>query len=128
LQPHRQRQGWIGRVNGEDLARLEAVLRLYARPYDPHRPVVCFAERPCFLLGEAVDGVAPQPGPPAKQHYAYRQPGSCCVLAAVAPVTGRRLYQVRGQRTKREYVPFLPQLARRYPDAHTTPYTCYKTT
>jgi len=119
LQPHRQRQWCIGRVNGEYLARLEAVLSLYARPYDPHRPVVCFDERPCFLLGEAVDGLAPQPGQPAKQHYAYSKHGSCCVLAAVEPLTGRRLYQGRGQRTKREYVQFLQQLARRYPDAHT---------
>jgi hypothetical protein len=93
------------------------VLALYVRPYDPRHPVVCFDERPCFLLGDAVEGLAPQPGKPEKEHYAYTKHGRCCVLAAVEPLTGQRLYQVRGQRTKREYVPFLQRLARRYAGA-----------
>ena len=33
---------------------MEGVLALYARPYNPKRPVICFDERPCFLIGEAV--------------------------------------------------------------------------
>lgn len=85
--------------------------------------MVCFDERPCFLLGEVVEGLAPQPaqagkkGQPARQHYAYAKHGSCCVLAAVEPLTGQRLYQVRSQRTKREYTQFMQQLAARYPQA-----------
>ncbi len=54
---------------------------------------------------------------PAKEHYAYTKHGSCCVLAAVEPLTGQRLYQVRQQRTKREYTQFMQQLAARYPQA-----------
>jgi transposase len=91
------------------------VLALYARPYDARFPVVCFDERPCFLLGDVVEGLAPQPGRPAKEHYSYSKHGSCCVLAAVEPLTGQRLYQVRTQRTKREYTQFMQQLAARYP-------------
>lgn len=64
-----------------------------------------------------VEGLAPQPGRPAKQHYAYTKQGSCCVLAAVEPLTGQRHYQVRAQRTKREYTQFMQQLAARYPQA-----------
>ena len=88
---------------------MESLLTLYAQPYDPRFPVVCFEERPCFLLGNVVEGLAPQPagagkpGQPAKVHYAYSKHGSCCLLAAVEPLTGQRLYQVRGQRTKRAY-------------------------
>ena len=93
------------------------MLALYARPYDPRFPVVCFDERPCFLIGDVVEGLAPQPGKPAKEHYAYTKHGSCCVLAAVEPLTGQRLYQVRAQRTKREYTQFMQQLAARYPQA-----------
>ena len=102
---------------------MEALLTLYAQPYDPRFPVVCFDERPCFLLGDVVEGLAPQPAQPgkagqvAKQHYAYSKHGSCCVLAAVEPLTGQRLYQVRAQRTKREYTQFMQQLAARYPQA-----------
>lgn len=102
---------------------METLLTLYAQPYDARFPVVCFDERPCFLLGDVVEGLAPQPaqpgkkGQPAKQHYAYSKHGSCCVLAAVEPLTGQRLYQVRSRRTKREYTQFMQQLAARYPQA-----------
>jgi len=117
LRPDLKRQWCIGQVNGAYLQRLEAVLALYAQPYAARFPVVCFDERPCFLLGDVVEGLAPQPARLAKQHYAYRKHGACCVLAAVEPLTGRRLYQVRAQRTKRDFTQFLQQLAARYPQA-----------
>ena len=66
-------------------------------------------------------GVGPtagsKPGQAAKEHYAYSKQGSCCLLAAVEPLTGQRLYQVRGQRTKRAYTQFMQQLAAHYPQA-----------
>lgn len=108
LQPPLKRQGCTGQVNGTYLRRLETLLTRYARPYDPQFPAVCFDERPCFLLVNVVEGLAPQPaqpdkvGQPAKQHYACSKHGSCCVLAAVEPLTGQRLYQVQTRRTKRE--------------------------
>lgn len=72
---------------------------------------------PCFLLGDVGQGLAPQPGQPAKEHYAYTKHGRCGVLAAVEPLTGQRFYQVRAQRTKREYTQFMQRLAARYPHA-----------
>jgi hypothetical protein len=35
--------------------RMEKVLDLYEAPYDPSRPLVCFNERPCQILGEVRD-------------------------------------------------------------------------
>ena len=52
----------IGVINGEYLARMEELLDLYELPYDERRPVVCFDERPCQLLGEMM---APIPMKPA---------------------------------------------------------------
>lgn len=40
---------------------METLLPLYAQHYDPRFPVVCFGKRPCFLLGNVVEGLAPQP-------------------------------------------------------------------
>ncbi len=80
-------------------------------------PVVCFDERPCFLLGDVDEGLPPHPGKPAREHYAYTRHGSCCVLAAVEPLTSQRLYQVRAQRTKSKCTPFVQQLAARHPRA-----------
>ena len=33
---------------------MEQVLDIYERPYDPRRPVICFDERPCQLLGDVL--------------------------------------------------------------------------
>ena len=44
LQPWRKRQWCIPKVGGEFVAAMEDVLDLYADPYDPDRPVVCFDE------------------------------------------------------------------------------------
>lgn len=98
---------------------MEALLALYSLPYNPLAPVICFDERPCFLIGEAIAPLNPQPGSVAKEHYAYTKNGSCSLLGAIEPLTGVRLAQVHVQRTKREYALFLKALSLRYPDAHT---------
>ena len=96
---------------------MEQILWLYALPYDPLYPVVCFDERPCFLIGEAVAPLNPAPGKVAKEHYAYTKEDSCCLLAAIEPLTGARLAQLYAQRTKREYALFLKEVALKYPEA-----------
>ena len=96
---------------------MERVLWLYALPYDPRYPVVCFDERPCFLIGEEVAPLNAKPGQVAREHYAYTKHGSCCLLAAIEPKTGARLARLFPQRTKREYALFLRELAARYPAA-----------
>jgi hypothetical protein len=96
---------------------MENLLHLYAQPYDPQYPLVSFDERPCFLIGDVVEGLAPQPGKVAKQHYAYSKHGSCVVLAAVEPLTGQRLVRVYSQRTQKEYTEFMQALAALYPKA-----------
>lgn len=96
---------------------MENLLALYALPYDPAYPVVCFDERPCFLIG---DTMLPQPmrkGRVKKQHYAYEKLGSCALLAAIEPLTGKRLGQVHKRRTKREFTLFCQALAAAYPQA-----------
>ena len=34
---------------------MEQLLWLYSLPYDPRYPVVCFDERPCFLIGDRIE-------------------------------------------------------------------------
>lgn len=99
------------------LARMEQILELYGLPYDPLYPVVCFDERPCFLIGDKIEPLALQTGKVRREHYAYEKLGSCALLAAIEPLTGMRLAQVHLQRTKREYTLFCQALAKRYPDA-----------
>lgn len=96
---------------------MEKILSLYALPYDPAYPVVCYDERPCFLIGDQIEPVAMQTGQVRKEHYAYEKNGSCALLAAIEPLTGFRLAQVHRQRTKKEYTLFCQALAAEFPNA-----------
>jgi DDE superfamily endonuclease len=96
---------------------MERILWLYSLPYDAKYPVVCFDERPCFLVGEEIEPIAMQSGQVRKEHYAYEKNGSCALLAAIEPLTGKRLAQVHPQRTKKEYTTFMKALAASYPKA-----------
>ena len=82
------------------IARMEQLLHLYSLPQDPLHPVVCFDERPCFLIGETVAPLNPRLAKITREHYAYTKNGSCSLLAAIEPLTGVRLAQVHPQRTK----------------------------
>ena len=55
----------------------------------------------------------------AKQHYEYEKLGSCSLLAAIEPLTGRRLGRVYERRTKREFMQFCQELAAQYAQATT---------
>jgi hypothetical protein len=115
LKPHLKQAWCIGRINAGFIARMEQILWLYGQPYDPQYPVVCFDERPCFLIGELVAPLAMQSGKVRKEHYAYEKNGSCALLATIEPLTSRRLADVQPQRTKREYALFLKELAEMFP-------------
>ena len=99
------------------LARLEQLLYLYALPYDERFPVVCFDERPCFLIGGRVEGLALQAGPAAREPYRCTKNRSCALLRAIGPKPGQRRARVYGRRTKQEYAQFLKELAALYPTA-----------
>ena len=96
---------------------MERLLWLYSQPPDARFPVVCFDERPCFLIGNTVAALALKAGSVLKEHYEYKKPGSCALLAAIEPKTGQRLAQVFDHRCKREYALFLRELAAAYPAA-----------
>lgn len=117
MKPHLKKQWCIGEINAAFIAHMEIILRLYALPYDENYPVVCFDERPCFLLDNTVKGLEMKSGEVAKENYAYSKHGSCCILAAIEPLTGKRLVHVRKQRRKFEFARFLKNLATLYPRA-----------
>ena len=90
---------------------------MYNLPYDERYPVVCFDERPCFLIGDELEPLSMQSGRVAKQHYTYVKNGSCALLAAIEPLTGKRHAVVYERRTKKEYAMFLKALAACFPNA-----------
>jgi len=58
------------------VAHMEDVLDLYAEPYDPAKPVVCFDESSTQLLSDARPPIPVEPGKPRRQDYEYRREGT----------------------------------------------------
>ncbi len=96
---------------------MEEVLSLYERPYDSKRPVICFDERPCQLIGQVVVPLPMKPGKVFRQDYHYRRNGTCVAMLAYQPLAGRRFTSIRQQKTKKDYALFMEELARAYPEA-----------
>ena len=89
---------------------MEDVLELYAEPYDPARPVVCFDEASKELRGEVAEPVPPGPGSPAKQDYEYTSPGTANLFIAVEPLAGRRHVTVTAQRRRLDFAQVIKEL------------------
>jgi len=107
----------IGKMTGEYLAKMEAVLHLYALPYNRKRPVICYDEMPVQLLGEVV---APLPIDSAKAYrfdYEYKRCGTANILLAIEPLTGKRVVEVSRQRTKADYCRFKQKVAASFAEA-----------
>lgn len=96
---------------------MEHILALYANAYDPKYPVICFDERPCFLIGDLVVPVPMSAGKPKREDYHYSKHGSCALLMAFEPHTGRRWAKVYNRRTAEEYTHFMQHLSEQFPDA-----------
>ena len=89
---------------------MEQVLGIYARPYAPLKPLWCFDERPCLLIGDTIVPLPVEPGKPQRRNYEYERHGVCTVFLAVQPHTGLTFVQVRERRTCQDYAEFMAAL------------------
>jgi hypothetical protein len=101
---------------------MEAVLDLYEEPYDEKRPVVCFDERPCQLLADVREPLAPRPGGPGGGvrlvDHEYRRGGTANAHVSFEPLTGWRRVEVTERRRKWEFAEEIRRLAEEdYPQA-----------
>ena len=96
---------------------MEHLLSLSALPDDPQHPVICYDERPCFLIGDTLAPLPMTTGKVTKEHDAYEKHGSCAVRAAIEPLTGARLAKVKPQRMKKEDTEFCEALVVASPNA-----------
>lgn len=94
------------------------MLDLYAEPYDPRQPVVCFDEQPVQLVAETRVPSAVRPGRPARYDYEYERKGTANIFVQVEPLAGRRHVTVTERRTKLDFAAQMHQLADvSYPEA-----------
>ena len=105
-------------MSAEFVANMEDVLDLYAEPYDPQRPVVCFDETSTQLLAETRPSLPPQPGLPLRQDYEYRREGTRNLFLACEPLAGWRQVSVTQRRTMQDFAHQMRWLAdEAYPEA-----------
>lgn len=81
----------------------ERVLALYAEPYDPAQPVVCFDERPCVLHDDVREPLPTRPGSERRQDHEYVRVGTCCVMAAFEPLRAWRRIWALPQRRRVDF-------------------------
>ena len=92
LQPHRKKYWRIPpRGSAAFVACMEDVLEVYARPYDPRRPVVCMDETNKQLIGEVREPLPVAPGQPERVEHEYLRNGVAQIFAGTgALLTGRK--------------------------------------
>jgi uncharacterized small protein (DUF1192 family) len=97
---------------------MEDVLDLYAEPYHPAFPVVCFDERPYQLIGETRQPLPCAPGEPARYDYEYQRLGTGNLFTYLQPLAGWRHVVVTDRRTKLDFAPRMTELVDiHFPDA-----------
>lgn len=82
---------------------MEDVLDLYAEPYDPKRPLVCFDEKSIQLIAETRKPLPMEPGQPERFDYEYRRNGTRNLFVFFQPLAGWRHVKVTEHRTKIDF-------------------------
>ena len=89
---------------------MEDVLDLYAEPYQPWRPVVCFDERPVQLLSETRAPLPMQPGRVRRYNYEYQREGTANLFVMYQPLAGWREVKTTSRRTKVDFARCMQEL------------------
>lgn len=106
--------------NAEFVARMEGLLDLYQRPYNPDEPVICMDESLKELQQAVYFPLQTAPGRPARFDYLYKPAGAATLLLCVEPLRGWRYVQVREHRKFEDWAHFMRQvLDEFYPQAIT---------
>jgi hypothetical protein len=99
---------------------MEDVLAVYARPYDPVRPVVCMDEKPYQLPGHVRAPIPAGPGHDLKTDSGYARHGTCSIFCWAEPLAGWRRAGAQPRRTKIDWAGQVKRiLTADYPGAHT---------
>lgn len=97
---------------------MENVLRLYAEPYDPKRPVICFDELLYQLVSDVWEPMPMEPGKPKRVDYEYKREGTCNVFIFYQPLTGWRRVLVRNTRNRVDFAECMKTLVNEwFPEA-----------
>ena len=109
----------VSELNESYIAKMEDVLRVYERPYNPAEPVVCLDEKSVTLHAEVKPGSLAKPGREARQDSEYERCGTANTFCAVEPKAGRHFTFATRDRSGFEFAKVIFELALQYPEAKT---------
>ena len=75
-------------------------MAVYARPYNPEKPVVCMDEKPYQLLDHAREPLPMRSGSTEKVDNEYERNGTCSIFIFTEPLGGWREAKALQRRTK----------------------------
>ena len=109
----------IPELDAEYVRKMEDVLKVYEKHYNPDEPVVCLDEKPISLHAEVRPSHPARPGRLAKRDSEYERCGTANVFCAVEPKAGRHFTFATPNRSGFEFAKVIFQLALSYADAKT---------
>ncbi len=97
---------------------MEAILDLYAQPYEKARPLVCFDEKSVELHAHVRPPLPMRSGQPQRVDYEYKRTGVRNVFMFLEPKAGQRHTLVTARRTKLDWAKAMRYLVDAlYPEA-----------
>jgi hypothetical protein len=109
----------VAELNDDYIKKMEDVLEVYERTYDPQHPVVCLDEKPVTLHADLRAGSPAIPGREARRDNEYERCGTANLFCAVEPKAGRHFAFATPDRSAFEFARVALELALAYPDATT---------
>ena len=109
----------VADLDEEYVAKMEDVLEVYERPYDPDQPVICVDEKPITLHADVRQASPAAPGREARQDNEYKRCGTANVFCAVEPKAGHHFTFPTPDRSGFEFAQVVVSLALAYPTAKT---------
>jgi hypothetical protein len=97
-------------ANAEFVCKMEDVLDVYKRPYDPLFPVVCMDESSKQLLKETRKPIAAMSGRVERYDAEYERNGTCNIFIDVEPLSVKRHTQVTERRTRVDWAEYIKEL------------------
>jgi len=107
-------------AKAEFVCAMEDTLEVYQRPYDEHRPLICFDEGTTPLVQDVREPIPVVPGRLERIDYEYERNGTGNLFMMCEPLGGRREVLVTARRTAVDYAEAIRHLVDvRYPQAET---------
>lgn len=101
----------IPKLTPEFIERMENLLELYGKPYDPLEPVLCFDEKSKQLLKDTRALQNTKEGKPRRRDYEYERSGTRNIFVTVEPKGGHREVAVTKRRKKPDFAKEIRRIA-----------------